>query len=205
MGKSRIAKPRLVFMPSMGDLFHEQVPDAVVQRVILRCLCAAKQVPHVFLLLTKRPERMVEALMLGEPNPAIWAGTTCENGARAVERLPYLARLKAAGWKTFVSCEPWLETGGPPVWLLDLPQSVDWVILGGETGPGARKIGSAIRIVAEAEHHGIPVFIKQMGAVWDKAFAKEHGRKPTFEDWPEWARIRQVPAELQRFFPGGER
>lgn len=126
-----------------------------------------------WLLLTKRPEnvlRMAPADIL----PLVWVGTTVEDQARADQRIPELLRIPAR--VRFLSMEPLLgpvdlqldsgrETGGPQGWVAD-PQP-DWVIVGGESGPGARPfdLAWARSIRDQCASAGVACFVKQLGAV----------------------------------------
>lgn len=189
----RWRKPRRVFVNSMSDLFHEDVPDEFIDKVFaIMALCPQ----HTFQVLTKRAERMnafmerehqylteaaefidgplnqvqrdagwmleiyrdAEGFKDGQyeyhgklPLPNVWLGVSCEDQQRADERIPWLLRTPAA--VRFLSCEPLLE----PIAFGDnlLPtllgmrgilkpgatprsRGIDWVIVGGESGPGAR-------------------------------------------------------------------
>ena len=120
-------KPRMVFLCSMGDLFHEDVPTSFIQQVfdvMLRCP------QHTFQVLTKRPERVKElADQLPWPDN-VWIGTSVENDT-VLGRISDLQAVPAA--KRFLSLEPLL---GP---ISDLPLTgIDWVIVGGESGPKFR-------------------------------------------------------------------
>lgn len=126
--------PRMVFVCSMGDLFHKDVPDNFVRKVYHVMM----GVPHhTFQILTKRPERMnlfVNALVEREGGVPrnIWHGTTTENQRRFNERIDALLGTKSV--VKFISAEPLLG-------LIDMGNAVDelsWIIAGGETGPGAR-------------------------------------------------------------------
>jgi len=200
-------KPRRVFVCSMGDLFHEDVPFGFVDRVFA-IMALTKQ--HTFLVLTKRPirmrqyidgltlQRICEAAPLGLtdiqvadlrayvrdnfPLPNVWLGVTAENQQRADERIPILLQIPAA--VRFVSVEPMLgpinltrivydrqtiidSLNGLHGWPLphtDGPK-LDWVICGGETGPGARPMHPdwvrSLRDQCQAA--GVPFFFKQWG------------------------------------------
>ena len=141
----RWRKPRMVFVPSMGDLFHEDVDDFFITQVF-GVMAQASQ--HTFQVLTKRPERMrnwvrqqtawLESIAntfgrpgIAEVMPHIWLGVSVENQARADERYAFLRDTPAA--VRFYSIEPLL--GPIPKLPLD---GISWVIVGGETGPGAR-------------------------------------------------------------------
>ncbi len=123
----RWKKPRLVFVNSMSDLFHEAVSSAFIESVF-RIMNRAPQ--HTFQMLTKRPARVVQLdhELIWTPN--IWLGTSIESK----ECIDRLAKLKETGALTkFLSLEPLLG----PLPKLDLT-GIDWVIVGGESGPGAR-------------------------------------------------------------------
>jgi protein gp37 len=149
----KLKKPSRIFVCSMGDLFHDDVGYSIVD--IFDVMSATPQ--HTYILLTKRPERMrslfrLNGPLLGsEPLPNVWLGVTAENQARADERIPILLQIPAA--VRFVSVEPMLGPVDMSEWfgLYQLSNdkwalkvgsrwkdSPDWIIVGGETGPGAR-------------------------------------------------------------------
>lgn len=160
----RWRRPRLIFVNSMSDLFHERVPDAFIARVFDTMQRASW---HRFQVLTKRPERMARFVrdhMAGGPprltHPNVWLGTSVEN-ERYVGRAEIVASLDAA--VRFLSCEPLL---GP----LDLqhvlgPTGINWVIVGGESGHGARSMDAEwVRgIRRQCRAAGVPFFFKQWG------------------------------------------
>lgn len=144
----RWKRPRRIFVNSMSDLFHPDVPDAYIVEVF-DTMGAASQ--HIFQVLTKRPQRMrswTERASVGHyrrpdgaidvfpqtvddlPLPNVWLGTSIESD-RYTFRADHLRQTPAA--VRFLSCEPLLG----PLPSLDL-QGIDWVIVGGESGPGAR-------------------------------------------------------------------
>ena len=119
-----LPEPSLIFVNSMSDLFWDQIPEQFVDNV----MAVIRKTPqHRYQILTKRPERMAE-YSSRKPLPAnVWAGTSIES-QRVAHRLDDLRKVQGAGTK-FISAEPLL---GP----LDLDWSaVDWVIVGGESGP----------------------------------------------------------------------
>lgn len=138
-------KPRIIFVNSMSDLFHEDVPDDFICEVWTSMAAASH---HIFQVLTKRPERMRDWLNNYGPVYGtlknVWLGVTAENKATADERIKILLQTPAA--VRFLSLEPLLG----PIDLYEgygafrvgengvLNQGVDWVIVGGESGPGAR-------------------------------------------------------------------
>lgn len=147
-------RPRMIFVNSMSDLFHPDVPDEFIRRLFD---VMARADWHTFQVLTKRPER---AAMLSPhlPWPAnVWMGTSVEN-QRFTSRI---ASLRKTGARVkFLSCEPLL---GPL--RLDL-RGVDWVIVGGESGPGARPMRAdwARAVREQCVEAGVPFFFKQWGA-----------------------------------------
>jgi protein gp37 len=175
-------KPKRIFVVSMGDLFHESVPFDFIVKVFDRM----QQLPrHTFQVLTKRPARMLEfcgnyGIGSGNEWPVnIWAGVTAENQERADERIPVLLRIPAA--KRFVSIEPMLSSidlqgpldqrdrnylgcpcGGN---ICSKAAKLDWVIVGGETDPGARPMHPewARGLRYQCQDASIPFFFKGFG------------------------------------------
>jgi protein gp37 len=148
------AQPRLVFVNSMSDLFHEAVPVLFIKQVF-EVMEHARH--HVFQVLTKRPARLV-ALVDALPWPDnVWVGVSIEN-QRWTRRIDDLRRVPAA--VRFLSCEPLL---GPL--RLDM-NGIDWVIVGGESGPRARamRIEWARSVRDQCRTANIPFFFKQWGA-----------------------------------------
>jgi len=147
-------RPRRIFVPSMGDLFHPRVPDAFIAQV----LDVMIRTPwHTYQVLTKRPNRMARLWAEGLP-PHIWVGTTCEDQARAAFRLPALLQVPAR--VRFVSAEPLLERLDLTPWLPDL----QWLIVGAESGPGARPcdVDWVRSLRDQATVAGVPFFLKQL-------------------------------------------
>lgn len=173
----RWRKPRMVFVASMGDLFHEDVPFRFIDRVF-HVVELGRQ--HTFQILTKRPKRMLEYMTSRSadfPLPNVWLGVTAENQKCADERIPLLLQMPAT--VRFVSCEPLLELISLLPYLpLDyeiglgedtlesgrLP-GLDWVIVGGESGPDARPMHPywARSLRDQCQAAGIPFFFKQWG------------------------------------------
>jgi protein gp37 len=148
-------KPRLIFVNSMSDLFHEDVPAEFVASAFATMRLADW---HTFQVLTKRPERAAAlAPQLGDWPDNVWMGTSVEN-QRWTTRIDHLRRVPAR--TRFLSCEPLL---GPL--SLDLTD-IHWVIVGGESGPKARPMKEewAESIRAQCECASVPFFFKQWGA-----------------------------------------
>ena len=208
-------KPRMVFVCTHGDLFHEAVPDEWIDRVFaVMALCPQ----HTFQVLTKRPERMKEYLSgqdggivdaadflakkldrytlsgnaghlcswteYGDtrcdiapwPLPNVWLGVSVEDQATAEERIPHLMETPAA--VRFLSAEPLLG----PVNLFDACQinnrpnqasALDWVIVGGESGPNARPMDAdwARSLRDQCASDDVPFFFKQWGAYAPHTYA----------------------------------
>jgi protein gp37 len=152
----RWRKPRLIFVNSMSDLFHPDVPVDYVARVF-RVMEQAQQ--HQFQVLTKRAERLAE-VSPHLPWPSnVWMGLSVETADYAW-RVAHLLSVPAK--VRFLSLEPLL---GP---LPDLPlQGIQWVIVGGESGPGARPMQAAwVRdIRRQCREHDVAFFFKQWGGV----------------------------------------
>lgn len=152
----RWRKGRLVFVNSMSDLFHEEVPDAYVEQVF-RVMKEAKQ--HQFQVLTKRAERMAAFVERSAVPDNVWMGVSVESAAYR-SRIAILRRVPAR--VRFLSLEPLIGAPG----RLDL-RGIHWVIVGGESGHGAREMKPEwVRDVREAcEAADVPFFFKQWGGV----------------------------------------
>ncbi len=149
------SRPRLIFVNSMSDLFHEEVPDDFIVSAFNTMRQASQ---HAFQVLTKRPHRAAEIASLLAPWPDnVWMGTSIEN-RRWICRIDALRRVPAR--VRFLSCEPLL---GPLHLNLD---GIHWVIVGGESGPRARPMKPewAEDIRDQCERQGVPFFFKQWGA-----------------------------------------
>lgn len=167
-------KPRLVFVNSMSDLFHPEVPDEFIKDV-LDVMKRANW--HQFQLLTKRPQRMLEiACQVKELPPNVWAGVSVESQAWT-RRIDILRQVPAK--VRFLSCEPLL---GPLELKLD---EIHWVIVGGESGIGARpiKIEWVREIREQCLEADVPFFFKQWGGIQKKKTGRVlDGR--TWDDFP---------------------
>lgn len=165
---------RLIFVNSMSDLFHDNVPREFIQRVF-RVMAECPQ--HTFQVLTKRPDKALDLARELPWPPNVWLGTSVET-RKYYDRIRVLQRIPAK--VRFLSCEPLL---GP---LARLPlASIHWVIVGGESGPGARQMEASWvhQIKDQCEAKSVPFFFKQWGGVNKKRTGRElEGR--TWEGMP---------------------
>lgn len=209
-------RPRRVFVNSMSDLFHENLPDEHIAEIFATMAICPR---HTFQVLTKRAERMCELMAqapfmgmvvekvhardhhalaenLHWPLQNVWLGVSVEDQKRAAERIPLLCATPAA--LRWLSCEPLLEevsvmqelaSGIPP----------DWIVVGGESGPAARpfNVEWAYRLQKEAELLDVPFFMKQLGSkpVFPGGLQMKlndwHGKDPA--EWPEDLREQEFP------------
>lgn len=196
---SRWRKPQRVFVNSMGDLFHEQVPFEWIEEVFQEIrLSAQHNEGHSFMILTKRPERLLKNTSWEDGDPSngdyssgvvpmykllpwpknLWLGVTCETQEQADKRIPLLLQIPAA--VRFISVEPMLglvvlpdeyltgeyapvdfggamtEQNGP---------KINWVICGGESGPGARPMHPdwVRSLHDQCQDASVPFYFKQWG------------------------------------------
>lgn len=167
-------KPQTIFVNSMSDLFHEDVPDDFILRVF-DVMCRANW--HNYQILTKRAERL-EAISYKLPwKSNIWMGVTVE-AKDYIYRVNHLQNTEAH--IKFLSLEPLLS----PITNLNLV-NIDWVIVGGESGPKARPMQKSwvIDICNQCQESGIPFFFKQWGGVNKKKAGRElNGR--TWDEMP---------------------
>ena len=225
-------KPRRIFVNSMSDLFHESVPFEWIDQAFAVMSLTAH---HTYQILTKRPDRMLEYFSdlndrtlkimdclprwiardaayagkgltdsLGEreyflPLPNVWLGVTVENQQAANDRIPLLLQCPAA--LRFLSCEPLLE----PVWIAPYVDLLDWVIIGGESGPGARGCDLAwIDAIAQnCIDKKVPVFVKQLGAKPYQVYDRISGKTITWPisdrkgaivaEFPDYLQVQQFP------------
>ncbi len=179
-------KPRTVFVCSMSDLFHEDVPNEFINEVLSVC---ANNPQHTFQILSKRPERFVDFQFPEN----VWLGITAENQKTADKRIPLLLQTNTR--IKFISCEPllseislnkfqpfiqyanvenWKKTRGI------LSGHIDWVIAGGETGAGARTMKSewAWKLHNDCKENNVPFFFKKSGD------ANDGSNYPVIREYP---------------------
>jgi protein gp37 len=170
----RWRRPRRVFVNSMSDLFHPRVPAEFIAEVFT-VMAATPQ--HTYQVLTKRPKRARSLLrdLNTPPLRNVWVGVSIEDDERT-DRVAVLRETSAA--IRFLSCEPLLG----PLPSLDLA-GIDWVIVGGESGPDARRMREVwvTEIRDNCLDAGIPFFFKQWGGRTPKA----GGRRLAGRTWDE--------------------
>lgn len=166
--------PRMVFVNSMSDLFHERVPFEFIHQVWTTMEQAAR---HQFQVLTKRPERMAEFLkQRGTVAPNVWVGASIES-SDYLSRLDHLRRVPAV--VRFVSFEPLLARIKKPNLT-----GVSWVIVGGESGPGSRPLEEAwvLELLSATKRWNAAFFFKQ----WGGPVKKRAGRLLQGREWSEF-------------------
>lgn len=215
-------KPSLVFVNSMSDLFHEDVPYEFIDTVFETM---ALTPGHTYQILTKRHERMAEYIRSGRnltdifgkwavtgtgqnvwPLPNVWLGVSVEDQESADKRIPTLVHVQAA--VRFISYEPAL---GPinfaaipsaGCYLHGFPDNISWLIFGGESGHGARetKLEWARNTMKTCDSAGCRFFMKQTGhkptehgRPYRLTLDLSHGADP--RDWPHDLRVRNYPRE----------
>lgn len=172
--------PKFVFVNSMSDLFHPAVSDDYIVAVT-RVMMAANW--HTYQVLTKRAERQKQLLngklAFAANSRHIWWGVSVENKRHGLPRIEQISNAQVA--VRFLSIEPLLEDLGQ----FDL-SNIHWAIVGGESGPGARKMKEewVSSILNQCRSNNVPFFFKQWGGVRKKVAGRElHGR--TYDEFPE--------------------
>lgn len=182
--------PKMVFVNSMSDLFHDAVPEEYIEAVA-KVMVSAKW--HTYQVLTKRSERLRELLnsrlSFAAEQAHIWWGVSVEDRKFGLPRIEDLQNADAI--VRFLSVEPLLEDIGK----LDLA-GISWVIVGGESGPGARPIKRewVINVRDQCRRTGVPFFFKQWGGVRKAASGRKlDGR--TYDEFPRRVQHPVLPQE----------
>lgn len=171
-------QPKRIFVNSMSDVFQDSIPVQFIEK-LWWAMAAAHW--HIFQILTKRPGRMNEVLT-GRNFPVlpnVWLGTSVESGAY-IDRIDLLRKTPAA--IRFISFEPLLG----PIGHVDLRQ-IDWAIVGGESGPGARPMAAewVDDLLNACRRQSVAFFFKQ----WGGRIKKRTGRTLHGRTWDEYPRV----------------
>ena len=163
-------EPTLVFVCSMGDLFHPLIPEEFIEKVMGTI---EKTPQHTYQILTKRPSRMAQFFTTHAIPDNVWVGTSVENAA-VIHRIETLKNIDTL--RRFLSMEPLIGDLGN---IEELLEGIGWVIAGGESGNRAREMKEAwvLDLKNQCDKLGIPFFFKQWGAWKDgkKSSAKANG------------------------------
>lgn len=179
----RWRNPKMIFVNSMSDLFHENVPEEYVVAVA-KVMVTAKW--HTYQVLTKRSDRLRRllntSLSFAANEKHIWWGVSVENRKYGLPRIENLQNARAA--VRFLSVEPLLEDLGK----FDL-DGIDWVIVGGESGHGARPMKKewVVSVRDQCRRAGVPFFFKQWGGIRKKAAGRKLDGK-TYDEFPQRVR-----------------
>jgi protein gp37 len=189
----RWSSPKMVFVNSMSDLFQDGVPDEYIKAVV-DVMCIAKW--HTFQVLTKRAERMQQLLASSLGYAAlqkhIWWGVSVEDKKYGVPRIKSLQKTPAS--VRFLSIEPLLEDIGP------IPlEGIHWVIVGGESGPGARPMDEewVLSVRRQCRRMGTKFFFKQWGGV-RKAETGRLLEGKTYDEFPACSEAPVADKESRR-------
>jgi len=179
----RWREPRVIFVNSMSDLFHPEVDLDYIRRVFD---VMAETPQHTYQVLTKRSKRLAQVAPELHWPVNVWMGVSVESDRYAF-RAEHLRSVPAA--VRFLSVEPLIG----PVPSLDFA-NLDWVIVGGESGPGARPLDLdwVVDVQERSTAAGAAFFLKQLGSVWARANGLR-GKAHDMSEWPTELRIRSMP------------
>lgn len=196
-------KNKMIFVNSMSDLFHESLHF----EDILKITEVMHKHQHLtFQVLTKRPFKMEQfikkywgtAEFITNPLPNVWWGVSTEDQKTFDERIPYLLSTPAA--VRWISAEPLINEIDLSIHLKEYSNTklkLDWVVVGGESGNYARecKLEWIEKIVEDCKNTGVPVFVKQLGAVLAKKMKLKDRKGGDIKEFPEHLRIREYPIQ----------
>ena len=190
---ARWNSPRTIFVNSMSDLFHQSVPDAYISAV---AEVMSRVGWHTYQVLTKRAPRL-RSLLSGELSwvarqPHIWWGVSVEDIRYGIPRIDELRAIPAE--VRFLSIEPLLEDLGE----VNL-EGIHWVIVGGESGHGARPIRPewVLSLLEQCRSAGVPFFFKQWGGIQKKRAGRLLGGI-TYDEYPPIHRMPFPDSEMRR-------
>ena len=184
-------KPQMVFVNSMSDLFHEDIPSDFIAEVWGAMMATPR---HTYQILTKRADRMQELCQKLPCLANVWLGVSIED-RRSMPRLSNLLHTPAA--VRFVSAEPLLDDwlSSIPAWIDNGSGDIQWVILGGESGPKARPCNEdwIRRGVSAVRAIGAAPFVKQMGSFWAKERGLRDPKGGDIDSFPTDLKVREWP------------
>ena len=189
----RWRKPRLVFVNSMSDLFHESLRIGEVEQIFAAMDYNGR---HIYQCLTKRPDRALHFVQKRSPVAHIWIGFSVCTQTEMDRILPIAQQVKALGWHTWFSVEP--QLGPINVHPSELSRAIDWLVTGGESGNGARHYGDewAAQWVSVCRAANIPCFVKQLGTVWSRQNGDPGLKGDDPSRWLESIRVQELPHEM---------
>lgn len=193
-------KPRMIFVNSMSDLFHEDVPYSFMRKCFTTMYRANE---HTYQILTKRPQRMLDFMKVESARFGIaghiWLGVSVEDQKTADERIPMLLKIPAK--VRWISIEPLLEDISKSFmrWTMEMEGWIKtneiWVVIGGESGPKARPCNTfwIKNIVEICQIQNIPVFVKQLGSNPIGSMTVKKGKNSVYDYFPDYIKVREYP------------
>jgi protein gp37 len=180
-------RPQSIFVNSMSDLFHEAIPEAFIRQIFETMMAAPR---HRFQILTKRSERLRDLAGRLPWGPHVWVGVTVEC-SDVLHRIDHLKVIPA--YVKFLSIEPMLG----PLPNLNL-EGINWVIVGGESGPGARPVNRnwVVDVRNQCLEANLPFFFKQ----WGGTRKKKNGRELDGRTWDQMPNMRTVKLTNQTHY-----
>lgn len=179
--------PRVIFLNDLSDTFTRSAPENWLADFVDDMEAS----PHIWLLLTKQVTAMLEFFWkIGRVPKNFWIGTTVTSLA-TINRAVFLSTMRQLAM-TWLSIEPLLD-------LVTLPEEVlhniDWVCVGGASGPNApgMNLNWARQVRDDCKEVGVPLFIKQLGSVWEDGISRSRGKGENWHIWPDDLRVREIP------------
>jgi protein gp37 len=188
--------PTLIFMCSMSDIAHEDVPVEWFEQIWRAMVEAQQRRGHIFQVLTKRPAnllRLLDAIGVAAPQPGIWLGVSAGREKYWNERVAFLREFPTE--VRWISVEPQLELIEPDL------KGIDWIVQGGESKTRGKPVRSFnldwARLMRDrCREAGVPYFLKQVGRVafdGDQPFRTKHPKGGDIAEWPPDLRVRLWP------------
>jgi len=194
--------PRIYFISDMGDALSSQIDFQYLENEIISNVCSTGGQRHVWLWLTKRPERMAAFSIHLSQKGVSWPLNLCPGtsitGQSTISRIASLEQVGGIESQRFLSIEPQLE----PLKVIDRLKSISWVIHGGESGNGARPfdLDWARQLKDTCSDAGVPYFLKQLGSnpiLAGRPVDLISGHGNDWNEWPADLRVRETPFEAE--------